>query len=140
MAGSANEPETGGEDVPAFRAQLALPPPVALVEPAIDAAHATATVAAGKPWSLRWTPAEGTVTVRVIPALPDGSRDLTCVFEGSAGTGTVPAAALDAVLAGIEATAVNALVAGTSLSSGAAGRVTLAAWNGVVFPVEARSR
>lgn len=83
---------TSGATVPAFSDQLAFPGRVTVTS-------GTPTVLNKSGFTATWDPTTGPVTIG-INQYPSGAPalNITCSFDGTAGTGTIPAAALSDVL------------------------------------------
>lgn len=84
---------TTGGDVPAFASTVRLPPRVSVIGPEALLSNGTVTVAPGEGLAVTWAPSTGRV-VLIVTASNGGSFTAECAFDGAAGAGTVPPAAL----------------------------------------------
>jgi hypothetical protein len=86
-----------GDTVPAFSAQITFPAEVTLTS-------GSPTTLSKSGFTATWTPTTGTVVIAV-SQYPSGgpALNLVCTFDGAAGTGAVPAAALTDLLTTVSA-------------------------------------
>ncbi len=82
-----------GAEVPAFSGNVVAPGPVKVMSPSL-AGPLTITMAQGLP--LAWQATTGRVVVYISSVGPTEYRTLSCEFNGAAGVGTMPPAALSA--------------------------------------------
>ncbi len=89
-----------GGMVPAFMGSVQAPAPVTVNQlggAAWPAATATVNVSRATDLVVTWTATTGSVLI----GIANNTSGMTCVFDGSAGTGTIPAAALGQLAAGM---------------------------------------
>jgi len=86
-----------GAEVPAFSGSVVAPTPVKVTSPSL-AGPLTITMAQGLP--LAWQPTTGRVVAYISSATAAEYRTLSCEFNGAAGVGSMPPAALSAHGAG----------------------------------------
>ena len=92
-AGESFGVRTTGGDVPAFAATVRLPPRVSVLGPDALLRNGMVSVAPDEGLAVTWAPTTGRVLL-IVTASNGGSFTAECAFDGAAGAGTVPPAAL----------------------------------------------
>ena len=106
--GAALSISAAGDEVPAFQATLYGAVPALLTSPALPPAGTPVTLSTKTPLSIAWTGAGGgkmmAMLTRSVTSGTTRTVMVMCTFEGSAGSGTVPASAMAAIPPGPDGT------------------------------------